>query len=146
MTLRLLCVLSSAACFLLGLHAPFVQAEESVLTLKSGINGKEYSVQSQNGLAGTRGTDYVLGSYFGGGNDNKRHGFKDRYADHGGHFCEEEESACFVSQPSDYTEAGALEATDHNWLQTTAVPIVVDLGSSYESKQAIVFASIDHTG
>ena len=39
-----------------------------------------------------------------------------------------------------------MEAVDHNWLQGTRAPIVVDLGAGQASNQAIVFNSIDHLG
>ena len=121
-------------------------AGAGTLTLQSGINGKEYTVQSQAGTAGTRGKDYVLGTYLAGGNGNKMHGFKNSYTFHKGHFCHERERTCFVSSPSDFTDAGALEATDHNWLHATSTPIVVDLGPGNDSDQVIVFNSMDHLG
>lgn len=108
------------------------------LTLESGINGNVYIVQGTPGTAGTLGSDYALGTYLAGGNGGLGHGFPNTYSFAGG----------FVPPipPSGFTPAGAMEATDHNWLQGTTTPIVVDLGAGNEADQAIAFNSIDHLG
>ena len=116
--------------------------EETLVTIKSAINQKEFSIQLIPGTAGRIGNDYILGNYFGGGNDDKRHGFNNQFDSHRDHFCQENEATCFESNPSDYTRAGALEKPDHNWLQGTTVPIIIDLG--FETDKAIIFSSIDH--
>ena len=122
------------------------QASGVTLNLESGINGNLYSVQGAPGTAGTLGTDYALGTYLAGGNGQKGHGFKNTYSFHTGHFATNVETNAFVSGPPPFTDPGALQATDHNWLQGTTRPIVVDLGSGNASDQAIVFNSIDHLG
>ncbi len=113
-------------------------AGAATINLTSGVNGNTYTVQGQAGTAGTLGTDYALGSYLAGGNGGLGHGFPNAYGFAGG----------FVAPlpPSGVTAAGAMEATDHNWLQGTSTPIVVDLGLGNQSNLAIVFNSIDHTG
>lgn len=131
---------------LLGASVLLAPAWGGTLTLQSGINGKEYTVQSQAGTAGTLGEDYSLGTYLVGGLEVRHHGFKHRYAYHTDHFCQPDEPSCFVSSPSDFTGGGALETTDHNWIHATSTPVVVDLGPGNDSDQALVFSSIDHLG
>jgi len=109
------------------------------LTLKSGINNNVYTVQGTPGTAGTLGTDYALGTYVAGGNGFLGHGFPNSYSYVGGAFTA-------PIPPSGLTPAGAMEATDHNWLQGDTTPIVVDLGAGNQADQAIVFNSIDHLG
>ena len=105
--------------------------------LESCINGATFMVQGEVGTAGTLGVDYALGTYLAGGG-NLGHGFPNSYSFAGG----------FVAPapPSGTSAAGAMEATDHNWLQGTTAPIVVDLGAGNAADQAIVFNSIDHLG
>jgi hypothetical protein len=116
-----------------------------ILSIKSGLNQTTYKVEIREGTAGKVGVHYILGEYFSGGNESLKHGFSNRYGYRLG-FCPESDSNCFISRPSDENEIGALEATDHNWLQATKTPIIVDLGSANESDRIIVFSSLDHFG
>lgn len=129
----------------LMMGSPTPKALAIPIHLTSGVNGNMYTVEGEPGTAGTLGIDYALGTYLAGGNGGIGHGFKDKLAWHG-HFCSPSETDCFVSTPSASGATGALEATDHNWLQGTTRPIVVDLGDGNASDQAIVFNSTDHLG
>lgn len=118
------------------------------LTLKSGINGNVYIVQGTPGTAGTLGTDYALGTYLAGGNGGISHGYGNAYSydTNFNHFIGPLENG-YVSTPAGgFNPTGALEDTDHNWLQGTTTPIIVDLGAGNQADQAIVFNSIDHLG
>jgi len=106
--------------------------------LESCINGATFMVQGEVGTAGTLGVDYALGTYLAGGG-NLGHGFPNSYSFVTGIFVA-------PAPPSGTSAAGAMEATDHNWLQGTTAPIVVDLGEGNAADQAIVFNSIDHLG
>jgi len=113
--------------------------------LESCVNGNTYTVQGEVGTAGVLGVDYALGTHFGGG-AQMGHGFGNSYAFNSGHFIGAAESG-FVSTPGGgFTPAGALEDADHNWLQGTTAPVVVDLGDGNAADQAIVFNSLDHLG
>ena len=89
-----------------------------------------YVVNATPGTAGVQGTDYVLGTYLAGGNNLKGHGFRNALAFHSNHFCGAAEATCFVSGPPAFTNSGALLDVDHNWLQGTTLPIVVDVGAA----------------
>jgi hypothetical protein len=121
------------------------QALAIPLTLESGVNGNFYVVEGTPGTAGTQGVDYALGTYLAGGNGGLGHGFKNAYLWHD-HFCAAVEPDCYISGPPAFSATGALSAVDHNWLQGTTLPIIVDLGAGNAADQAIVFNSIDHLG
>lgn len=93
---------------------------------------------------GKFGNDYVLGFYFGSGNEIKGHGFQNHFNNQVEHFLNPMNQVCFVSNPPHFTNEGALVSPAHNWLQTTTLPIIVDLVFGNESEQDIVFASINH--
>jgi hypothetical protein len=106
------------------------------IPLTSGINGNTYVVEGAAGTAGTLGVDYALGSYLAGGNGLLGHGFGNAYAWTPGFD---------APMPADGESAtGAMQATDHNWLQGTTTAIVVDVGAAAADDRAIVFNSIDH--
>ena len=118
---------------------PNAEAQTVTHMLKSCINGATFMVQGEVGTAGTLGVDYALGTYLAGGDVvSLGHGFPTSYSYAGG----------FVAPfpPSGVTPTGAMEATDHNWLQGTTTPIVVDLGAGNAADQAIIFNSLDHLG
>ncbi len=110
--------------------------------LESCFNGATFMVQGEIGTAGTLGVDYALGTHLAGGGQIG-HGFGNAYNFLTGHFILPGENG-FVSTPSVDGATGALEDADHNWLQGTTAPVVVDLGADNEADQAIVFNSIDH--
>ena len=114
-------------------------------SITSGKNQKTFTIEVREGTAGTPDQDYILGEYFGGGSGLLRHGFSDQYQ-YRDEFCPETDPRCFVSMPSDLSELGALEATDHNWLECAKTPVIVDLGTAHDSARVIVFSSIDHFG
>ena len=116
------------------------------ILLESGINGNFYNIEGVPGTAGTQGVDFELGTYLAGGNTGKGHGFKNSYGFDSGHYCTAAEPNCFVSGPPAFTDANGINFLDHNWLQGTTRPVVVDLGAGNADDRAIVFNSIDHLG
>jgi len=132
---------------ILGSFSSIPLAEAQIdLDLESCLNGALFTVQGELGTAGTLGVDYELGTYLAGGNGGLGHGFGDQYNFQSGHFITNVENG-FVSTPvGGLNPTGAIEATDHNWLQGTTLPVVVDLGAGNAADQAIVFNSLDHLG
>jgi len=132
-TLFLTSVIASILIFSLSSYQP-AQAQQVTHTIQSCVNNNVYFVQGELGTAGTLGVDYALGTYLAGGDISLGHGFPDMYAFHQG------------DGDDPVSPAAALSATDHDWLQGTTTPIVVDLGAGNAADQAIIFNSIDHLG
>ena len=137
-----------ASILILSTFVPIQQVQAQTVThmLESCLNNVQFSVQGEVGTAGTLGVDYELGTYLAGGNGGLGHGFGNAYDFNSGHFITAAENG-FVSTPAaGFTATGGLEDADHNWLQGTTFPVVVDLGAGNAADQAIVFNSIDHFG
>ena len=133
------------------------------LDLESCDNGAKFTVEGRSGTAGVLGIDYALGTHHSGG-VALGHGFDDKLTWDISHFCTgtgaetQEVSAAPTggNGPATCTQinapvpavtvVGALQAADHNWVQGTSRPVVVDLGAGNASDRAIVFNSTDPYG